>query len=425
MYAGWPQWYRQGDFRALIDASDAANFNELTGQSGFAPIKTTDAAVLFNGQATTRVTVPENLTDNRWVDIGRTNQINVGANWNGGIMTAVRFSAAARARLVGSGVEVRHYIGDSNYTNFWQKAWLPLNFGYVLNDEWQYFTTMLDDWAATGSPVVANFVRSKLRIYFPVGAECEFWVGQVAVPPRTRSQIIISFDDGASSVYTSAWPQAAARGIKTSYGITREFIGESFSASLAQLREMNASPYAELINHSTTGESITTDLGGDAERLVANAVEMRSWMAQQGLGTPASRNVFVIPRGEHNSAFVDLIRSAGFSCARAAHKNNTTWSPTYGQANPRLFSVPLTIELGSAMTLEQAKAKLDMAIARSTTCIVMGHKLGAVADALTWTVSDYMDLLDYLVLKRQAGLVDDMFFSEWVLGMTQPQLAAA
>lgn len=421
-FAAWPQWYKQTDFETLIDASSEANFTELTGQSGWAVTKETDTTVTFNGADTTKVLLPSNA-NTRYFDIGVSSGLSLPL-WAGGLIVAYRLSPEARTRA-GVASEIWNFAGNSDNSNLYQKQWLALSCGYFLDSEWQYAFAMPGDWAVgAGSPTFAGTVRSKFRMWFPAGSDCHMWIGQYAIIPRTRPKIIITFDDGVDECYSSVWPEAKNRGIKTNFAIYSSVIDTTDYMTSANLTTMQADSYAEFVNHSLNGDQFTSDLAGDVPQMTENAVDQREWMLNRGLGNNISRSIFVYPGGQHNGALIDSLRNAGFLAARAAHRNNTTWAPIYGADNPRLMSIPLTIELSNVTTLAQAKTKLDSAIRDGTTCIVMGHKLGGAADSLTWVTSDYTDFLDYVAAKKALGLIDDMHWSDWYAGLTQPQAVA-
>jgi hypothetical protein len=66
------------------------------------------------------------------------------------------------------------------------------------------------------------------------------------------------------------------------------------------------------------------------------------------------------------------------------------------------------------MTLVQAKAVIDQAIAWGCAVTFYGHDLGAAADSSTWVTADYIELLDYIATKRSLGLIDDMRFDDFM-----------
>src|SRR5690606_32367743 len=57
--------------------------------------------------------------------------------------------------------------------------------------------------------------------------------------------------------------------------------------------------------------------------------------------------------------------------------------------------------LSSGVSLSQAKAAVDRAIAASARLHIYIHRLGAVADGTTWVTSDYLALLEYIYEKTQ------------------------
>jgi len=81
------------------------------------------------------------------------------------------------------------------------------------------------------------------------------------------------------------------------------------------------------------------------------------------------------------------------------------------------FSNPYALRcrgFDNTLTLVNAKLFVDNAVSTKAVFILFGHKLGSVADSLTWTTSDFNDLMDYIKTKVDSGLLLVQSLSEYL-----------
>lgn len=422
--AAWPQGYKQTAEVLAIDASDSANFNDVTYTGGQTGTVSTDASVTFEGHATTKIALDSN---------GGTRNVNIGVlsggfapglGFNGCVTWAVKVADDGSGRFANPDIYVR--VGDGTYTNYFEEQFAKRAIGYFQFGEWQYITVTPEDYTATGSMSIADCVRARLSFAMQAGAATTIWVGGVWATPRTRPKVVIIFDDGVDEMYSWLRPEAITYNIPISFAVAREFIDLAGYMTEAQAIALNddSSGLFECVNHAYHAESFTTDYAGNVATMLADFQANRDWM--NSVGMTRGSDLAVYPRGEHDEALMDAMLGAGFNAARAAARGPfggiTTWRMPDDR---RIMSLPLVTQLDSADTLGTVKTRILNAIRNGNTGIVMGHKLEAAAGVDTFAQADMTNLLAWLAGLRAQGLCDVVRFSDWHLGLTQPALAAS
>lgn len=421
--AAWPQGYKQTAEVLAIDASNHANFNDVTYTGGQTGTVSTDSAVLFEGNATTKIALDAN-GGTRNVNIGVTSGgFAPGLGFNGCVTWAIKVADDGSGRFANPDIYAR--VGDGTYTNYFEEQYAKRAIGYFQFGEWQYITVTPEDYTATGSMSIADCTRARLSFAMQAGAATTIWVGGVWATPRTRPKVVMIFDDGADEMYSWLRPEAITYGIPISFAVANEFVGLAGYMPESEVIALNndASGLFECVNHSYFAESFTTDYAGNVARMVSDFKANRDWM--NSIGLTQGSNLVVYPRGEHNEALIDALMADGFKAGRAAARGPFGGISTWRMPNDRrVMSLPLTSQLDSADNLATVKTRILNAIRNGNTGIVMGHKLEAAAGVDTFAQADMTSLLAWLKGLRAMGLCDVVKYSDWHKGLTQPALVA-
>lgn len=422
--AAWPQGYKQTQEVLAIDASNSANFNDITYTGGQTGTVSTDSTVTFEGHATTKIALDANA-GTRNVNIGvLSGGFAPGLGFGGCVTWAIKVADDGAGRFANPDIYAR--VGDGTYTNYFEEQFAKRAIGYIQFGEWQYITVTPEDYTATGSMNIADCVRARLSFAMQAGAATTIWVGGVWATPRTRPKIVIIFDDGADEMYSWLRPEAITYGIPVTFALANEFIGLAGYMTEAQAIALHndSSGLFEAVNHSYNAESFTTDYANNVSQMVSEFEQNRAWM--NGLGMTQGSDLLVYPRGEHDERLIASLLAAGFKAGRAAARGPFGGITTWRMPNDRrIMSLPLVTQLDSADNLATVKARILNAIKNGNTGIVMGHKLEAGAGVDTFAQADMTNLLAWLAGLRAQGLCDVVRFSDWYLGLTQPALAAA
>lgn len=222
---------------------------------------------------------------------------------------------------------------------------------------------------------------------------------------RARPAVMVSFDDGWDTSYTVGHLEARRRGIPLAHFLIPSLIGAGGYVTLAQAQEMRAQgDYLGLhgLNRWDT----------DTSRIAADVAGL------QALGIDTTHGAY--PEGQVGDdqawqATRAAMVAAGVRTARMTAAGASPFStPVLRGVNDPLF-LP-AYPLNSWITLSQAIAAVDEAEASGGTTIFYAHKLGAVADSLTWVTADYIALMDHIQQRRLLGAIDTPRWDDWYSG---------
>jgi len=252
-----------------------------------------------------------------------------------------------------------------------------------------------------GSPSWANDQLS-WRARIDSGGEQRDWSLMGMFAGGARPTVIITQDDGWDTSYTIAYPACRKRGIPQTHYLIPELIGGGSNITLAQAREMRASGDYLGLHGNERWDLNPSKIAVDVAGLRAVGIDTTHAAYPEGR----------IGDGTTWLATEAALTAQGVKTARIA-----------GGASPTLRFVgdPLALTsypLNNSMSLAQATAVVDTAIASGGTVIFYGHKYGAVADSLTWVTADFTALLDYIYQKRLEGSLDVTTIDKWWQGQT-------
>jgi hypothetical protein len=425
--AAWLQNYAQPFKRpsaTLIDCTANGNITDFGTFAGGTPVKSTDTAVTFNGNATTKVAIPQGVTR---FDFGVSSGITPPLGWDGTMIVAVRVDEASRMETTGA--TFVGYAGDASYTNFFTGTYTgsaPVNYGYLNPGEWNYIKFMPERWATGGgSPTFASVARARVRVS-PVAGSADFnmWFGGFFIPTAARATFAVVLDDGYDEHFDFVKGEAETYNVPVSFGIISELIGGAGYMTLANLQTLAANPdLFAIINHSKDDDTYSEV--GSVAGMVSNFNACRDYILSNGLSVYESEKHIVYPGGGHDAALKAALSAVGYKTARnAASTVLVPYFPTYAPTDPQMFSLPLVDYLDSDRSLANVKASVDRVINYGGFGIINGHKFDAAAGTIQWAESDLTALFAYLALKRDQGLVDLVTIPNWHRGLTQPTLVA-
>lgn len=221
---------------------------------------------------------------------------------------------------------------------------------------------------------------------------------------KQRPTVIVTFDDGWDTSYSIGHIQARKREIPLSHFL----IG-----SLLDRTDINYITTAQALEMAAQGDYL--GLHGatpwDAD-LSLPASDKAALVAKLGASVSDFEHA-AYPEGKIGDQELwkqmeSTLSGIGVKTARLA---GVTGEPTLcGYGDPLALTA---YPLNNTISLAQTQAAVDAAIASGGTTIFYGHKIGAAADALTWVTADYTALLDYIVTKRNAGLIDVKTIKQW------------
>lgn len=263
----------------------------------------------------------------------------------------------------------------------------------------------------SGAPTInLNYLSMRIAGGAHPTSNREAWVDSFC-KYSSRPAVIFQFDDGTLTSYTEGFAYANPRGIPLTHFIIHDLIdvNPSFYLTKAQALEMhnNGDLLGSHGNGTNAWENNPQDIITDTESL------------RDMFGLPFKHGAY--PNGAYGQNLLNYseieakISDAGLETVRTVANAPLfagAYSPNY---------LPATLNLNSGVSLAQAKAELDRCIKHGLTCIIIGHKLEAVAAASTWAISDWRSLIDYVVNYIKLGMLDAMTIEEWQYGSKIPR----
>ena len=241
-----------------------------------------------------------------------------------------------------------------------------------------------------------------------------------------RGCVSLGFDDSLLDHHL-AGVLAAERGIKLTFFCMPNIIGEAGRLSFSQIDNLMKMGH-EIGMH---GPESTTNW---YDQMAADGVEAftAQMVANRAIGIAHGWDTEIAsyPQGLHDQNMLDpnvgpmntALRAAGVKYVRctgnyasmnvdATEKSIHAIYSTYYKKSTYYIGGGLNLKEG--VTLAAAKAHVDNAQAYGAWYNPYSHSLAATNGASqTWAVQDYKDLLDYLVLKRDTGVLDIRPFGE-------------
>lgn len=240
------------------------------------------------------------------------------------------------------------------------------------------------------------------------------WNGRRASP-----FVCVVFDDGWASQGLGASEAANianARGIKlTHYVIPALIDGSDGSTYLSEAELVSIYAAGNAVAVHGTGPAGAGSLVDYADAGLAHVLSQQSWVQARGYDW----RHYAYPGGAYNADVLNVMGRLEMLTARSLAGISYTAGPpeTYPSrgsyylqsvsvAGPPRWLTLNAAPLSSTLTLTQVKTYIDLAIKKGEGIILYGHKLGGAADSLTFTTTDFTALCDFILLRRQQGLID-------------------
>lgn len=385
-----------------------------------------DTAVTFAGQPTTRVTVGgapvgtgfEAGVSSAAVDLTPAQSAQLTAGTLPHLVAAVKGNFNANGAVL--------FIGNNTYSAL---VTATSNQKTTTADGWQVFQFDLrsNPLVVEGSaPSFAAPVRVKAAFstggVVPTG---DIWFGFAGAHQGTKPTVVLTFDDGYSEWATYLAPLLRRLGLPAAFGIDVDYVGLNGFLTSAQIANLVADPTFDVYNHAANNEAfITVGLA----KYMSNVHRCDAFLRQ--LGAPeASRKLHAYVQGSFDQSLINAMRSDGFTSAREVGAPGRSQYPLFNRMTPAvatseqsLFTVPSTINLGNATTVNTAISRIEGLKAAGKTGFVLGHEFKAAIGPQTWLASGdptygATRFFRYLAEERDAGRIRVVKWSDYVTGL--------
>jgi peptidoglycan/xylan/chitin deacetylase (PgdA/CDA1 family) len=297
---------------------------------------------------------------------------------------------------------------DSGFTNYYSRT--ITNSNTRIYNGWNYIVIRKEDWSATGSPSWGTtFVRTRCRVTATSGNDAIAYFDSYFLNPYSRPKIMFTFDDVYQTAYTVGFPYLRSKGLKATFYACGALAGTSSFLTREQLQDVYANGF-DVANHTYSHPHL--DLSTNDE-IIYQLKTNDQWLRDNGFLRGVGHAAY--PYGGYNDTVINFEKGLQMKTARTSDL-----SARYYQLHGKGLFNPFALKVvgvNQNQSLATMKAWVDTTIQTGGTCIFVFHDLVASAVAATeWNITDFQDLVDYIV--RRQNVIDVVTISEWYNGLT-------
>jgi peptidoglycan/xylan/chitin deacetylase (PgdA/CDA1 family) len=210
--------------------------------------------------------------------------------------------------------------------------------------------------------------------------------------------VMISLDDGRSSVYTEAFAYMKTKKAKGTAFVISGNVDTATYITSAQIQEMNAAGWL-MGNHSNDGTVLTSLSQANAQ---ANLVTCKNFLSALG----CTRGIYHVAYPGGNSS--ETVRAA--LAAESMLSGRMNWVDTFPAVSEDLWYTYGCNFPAYNTSLATVKALVDSAVSDKRVCGLGFHELVSSPAATQWKISDFQALIDYI---KTLGIpflgIDDLY----------------
>jgi phage replication-related protein YjqB (UPF0714/DUF867 family)/peptidoglycan/xylan/chitin deacetylase (PgdA/CDA1 family) len=216
-----------------------------------------------------------------------------------------------------------------------------------------------------------------------------------------RGNVLFTFDDNWDSQYSQAYRVLKQNGLKGTIAVIPSKVGTTNYMTLAQLKEVYNEGW-DLANHTYNHVKLGEQTK-ETQRTELN--NTRDYLNDNGFRRASSYAVY--PYGSYNSDTLSVLKEEGYEFGRTIV---TGFEET---PSPRLKEVKV-FNLTQDITLDEAKKKVDTAIATGSTVVFLNHRLGSTNDSMFYAVDKFESLVAYVKQKQMQNQLDVLTVSQYL-----------
>lgn len=222
-----------------------------------------------------------------------------------------------------------------------------------------------------------------------------------------RPKIILQSDNvGSLSTINTMYPILDTAGLKATLFVQSNLIGGVNKLTLANLQTLYGAGW-DLGNHTTDHSDLTAITVSEAQGKVQDCT---SYLLSNGFSRAAYHLSY--PLGATNAAVNTMLETIGMKTGRKA-TDRTQVVPVADYFTLDAYTIK------AADAVATVTGYVDTAIERGTTAILMTEGLADSDPAeQEWLTSNYQSLIDYIIVKKNQGLLDVVTISEWYNGLS-------
>jgi peptidoglycan/xylan/chitin deacetylase (PgdA/CDA1 family) len=234
-------------------------------------------------------------------------------------------------------------------------------------------------------------------------------------PIYETPKFMLNFDDSSLYMFNNGFPYMRQKGVKATLFVCKnhvnEYGGGSWSMTEAQHDEWYASGNS-IGNHSVTHSSmfsLTEQQIHDEYKGCRDYLISKGWATGAYLSAP--------PMGRYTNTSIKVLRELGYKFVRGC--KNFLIDGIYPD---NILNFP-TYEIKGSTLLSTTLGLIDKMIENSSSLSIFTHHVVVSSpDAYSTTIADFQALIDYLVIKRDAGLIEIVTMAEFYNKLTDKNI---
>ncbi len=297
----------------------------------------------------------------------------------------------------------------TNYYSCSINAVKKTNIIQVVNG-WNFLNFRKEDFTVNNSPNWADINEIRIRALSASGQTQSLIIDDLRYHYYSKPKVIISFDDGADSVYSKAFAYMTTLGL---HGVAfvpgdAAHIGAENYMTLANLQEIYADGW-DVGNHGLTHTELDVLTEAEIITEVQGGQEViESW----GFTRRDCHKFLAYPNSAYNDLVISVCRNLGLrACRSGMNRNQNNIVNDFYQLSRR--------SIADTTTLAVAQGYVDETCAKGGVSIFNFHKIvDSAPDSVSWLTADFNSLMDYIKTKKDQGALDVVTISEWYDGLT-------
>lgn len=288
---------------------------------------------------------------------------------------------------------------DGTRTNY---SYASISFAGLVAGEWNLISNIA--WLAVGTPTW-NIIRIRILTAPKAGQTCVTNFDLFSWGREYKNAVLLSFDDGDSSLYTKVYPLLKARHMAA----TAYIISSRNNTAIEPYFNEMSNGHLAFANHTSDHVDLRTLSEADT---IIQFDECKTYLDGKGL-TEASDCV-AYPYGFYDADTLAACLNWPARIGRTAQGTgaNVSAMQSFYQDLSRMFpyKVP-SYEIGSPTSLQAVKNDIDATLLKSGVVIsLLFHKIVDANPAPSdWTTQELSDLLDFIALRGLQTLTIDEY----------------
>jgi peptidoglycan/xylan/chitin deacetylase (PgdA/CDA1 family)/methionine-rich copper-binding protein CopC len=266
------------------------------------------------------------------------------------------------------------------------------------------------------------------RLYMATGKTMNVTFLEMKNNLKGTPRMVLTFDDGYTSVYTNAFPIMQQYGIKGTVYVNTALVGTAGRLTLQQLHDLydagwtiaNHTPnHTNLITGSLTNAPGTTVLTVDqVKAIVKPGID---WLLTNGFTRGAYD--FALPFGLYNDNVLEALKELGIRTDRTVMIGMTAIpADDLLEISPQGPNGDGYPNGGNYTSFAKAKTMVDNTIDAKVSTFFMMHEITATpASGLEWSTADFTQFLSYLVQTKIVTETVDQWYND-IHGLTSSEI---